>query len=180
MTKHQLAALCCKVLGLYTILVNLQTFAMGLGSLSMSSKTEGYAFYMVLSFLANLIALVGGVGLWMFADNLAKRMVSNGGDETINLAGSPDRAQEIAFSVIGLSILVKTIPNIIRVIIEKLTTNSSERLQFYGGATKIGQMTISDIAFLAVELGIGLWLVFGVDGFVGMISSLRNAGLRKE
>jgi hypothetical protein len=177
-TRFQLSVLCCKVLGLYLGLTNLQMAALHLGSLPMLSRTEGMAVYTLMACVANGIGIVISVCLWIFADAIALRM---GGPDTRSNAGltvSAPQFQSIAFSVIGLVLLTKAIPNIIRAVIDETLKNGFTHLQYFGGGSKRGPAEISDFVFLGAQTLIGLVLLIGSARLVKFVNSVRDVGER--
>ena len=136
MTKHQIAALCCRLLGLYVVFISLQSLLLNLISLTTLSKIPGYGLYVSLGFITGLASLSLGLGLWILADKLAAKMVGDENSSMTSLAVSAEQAQAIAFSVVGLFVHSNAIPSFVQWVTYQLLAKNLGHFQLYGDASQ--------------------------------------------
>ena len=173
MTTKQVAVLCCKVLSLQIIFSNVQAMAMNVSSQVFTPGQE-FAPLVIISFAINLMTFVIGLGLWIYAEGVAAKMVTPTDSESPSppLTISSDQAQAIAFSVVGLSILVHAIPQI-----AGLAGNFAIKDRL-GNFSYTDSMRFEHLVVYLVEMMAGFWLLLGSQGLVGIVNFLREAGLK--
>jgi hypothetical protein len=183
MTKREVAALACRLLGIYAFLNSLNalpvvflpfiteysdaTAAGGLGSMA--------RFWLfILNALPAALHIIAGLYLWLNADSLAGYLVSGDTDEQQMAIGQ--EAQVIAFSVLGLFTLLQVIPRIGQIITNLVVIGQQDPLMqrdFRG-------TTAPDIVSIIIQLALGLWLLFGSPGLVQWLRPMRTRDMDQE
>ena len=179
MTKREIAALACKILGIYAIITALRHLVNIVGPLAFFGVGEpSWEIKVVLLIAASIIpfALLTGFGLflWFQADRIAGYMISGEESQIVNFQTSFTDVQAIAFSVVGLLLLAEVVPDIAAII-----SNLSIRTQSPEIQMTVNAGTRSLIISLVVRLVIGLWLFFGSRGLVGLLRLTRESGSNK-
>ena len=180
MTKHEVAALLCKVLGIYALLSALNAlpllFAPALFALSNSSASATPATSVArLSWLISALPVLLDIGaalfLWLSADNLARAMVKNG-ESSAEPIISRD-VQTLVFSALGVFTLLQAIPRAGQIATTLYLVSQQDvllRREFKGASAP-------DIVALLLQLALGLWLVFGAAGLAKGLQKLRTVGV---
>jgi len=164
MPIREVAALACKILGLYTIItatVNL------VGSLIYAAGRSSLAF------APYILLLTFGLLLWLLADKLAAFMVRNPKPtKVLPINIGVEDLQIMAFSVLGLFFLGDGLPKLVSYIFTM--TAMPENI----GQTKI--LNISNLIEAGIQIALGLGLFFGSRGLSGLVNELRHAGLKNR
>jgi len=114
------------------------------------------------------------VVLWFFPMTLATKLVPGSIPDEPN--ADPPRLvewQTLGVICVGLWGVVDAIPSLV-FWITFATLNLGD--DFHGGLTPHEKATIVSAA---VQLAIGLWLVFGAKGFAALLFKIRNGGVAK-
>ncbi|HBV96504.1 MAG: hypothetical protein JL50_17020 [Peptococcaceae bacterium BICA1-7] len=177
MTGRSWAALFCKVLALYvaiTLLNNLSYYSVLPSMMGRAGAWEIAA--VTVSFLVPAILMAWlGYFLWTRAEYLSLRLT--GGSTGEEKGMSPVDAQIIAFTTVGLFVLVMAIPEIFHNMYSLYALRDAHMTTFeeWSNIGSLGNMIES-----ALKLVIGLWLLFGSRSIVFFLRSLRRAGLKNE
>ena len=181
MTKHEFAALACKVLGIYTLVNALGLLPSILGnalnSLASSStglnpalatveRTAAVAYILPLAF-----DIMAGLLLWRRADFLAARMIRDTDAAPSQIAIGAG-AETVAFSFLGLFTLLQAIPRLGLIVFNLILMSRQGPLlhRDYKG------MAAPDVVVLVIQLCLGCWLLLGAAGLARLLGSLRHAG----
>ena len=186
MTKHEIAALACKILAIYAVII-----ALGSLPVSLQFATSGFSsnvsrfsqllqkpWTLVVALAPFILQTSSGVFLWMFADSIALAMV---GETRIPPQISPQQTklrssdlQIVAFSVVGLLTLVEGISRISHIATNYLfvTTTGAASTRVY-----FRESMMATAATAVIQMIIGLWLLFGSRGLVRVLKSVRDVGL---
>lgn len=126
----------------------------------MSASTQ-----MVLLVFPIVLLLVVSLCLWLYAEEISDRMVRNlQVTEKVNL--DYEALQSIAFSVAGIVIIADALPMLFSTIIRSQLNDYRQMEQLIG------------IGSQGLKLFIGIWLFLGSRGIVGLLRSLRTAGVK--
>jgi len=178
MTKHEIAALACKILGIYAIIQAMMIlFHFGQTFRYLDYRQpEGIstAWSMIVGLVPFVLLLIFGILLWLLADQLAERMVSASEISDTRSKTNGAYIQAIAFSVVGLFVLAHAIPRAIQLIISLALSSPTMQNPWGLYANRIAQF-----GALVAQFAIGLWLVFGARGLIGILRITRQVGSKK-
>lgn len=162
MSKSDIGELCCKVLGVYCIVTALMLTQYPMSLLQPTSAQRMSRLACTAGFVPSVLLLVFGALLWKGARRL--RLISSpDGEPTAGASGiTPAVLQSIAFSALGIFILIEVISQIPN-IVTQLTfyTFNSQRLWVWG-----------NVASFLIKLALGLWLLFSAEGLRRIRGSL--------
>ena len=178
MTSRDVGVLSCKILSIYVIVIvlsQLNGLLMHYSSLlavirsSSDSPTEmNIAWF--LGSAAGMLILSGFCAfLWLGAGYLARRMVPDSEEKALGTALSARDFQVIAFSVVGLLLVVKALPD------AASTAWRYAQLPDSPGGWLRAELPMHLIR-LGLQFVIGLGLFFGARGLVGMWRKLHGLG----
>ncbi len=176
MTKHEVAVLACKILGIYFVVGGLSGLGYAVTELvrHFSRGTEGSMSNLWLATLVgSTLMVVFGILLWVLVDRIAARVVSGAEAPTEVSKISGADIQAIAFSVVGMLVLARFFPQLAQLIVYLSILDRYDH-------TPVDAMTKGRIGGLIVQLAIGLWLLLGSRGLVGLLKTVREAGLEKS
>ncbi|MFZ5644442.1 MAG: hypothetical protein ACOY46_12710 [Bacillota bacterium] len=178
MTARMLAALSCKVLAIFVLIKVISDLNWASVFISaLQPDVGGYEIIIAISAIVISFLFLTAIGyiLWFRTDYLTqKMMVKDFAIEESRLKS--DDIQAIAFSAVGVIVLADAIPDIVQQIFYIWQMRSAQYMiteqwnNFY---------TVSRIAGLSLQIVIGLWLFFGSRGIVGLVRTLRRAGVKK-
>ena len=185
MNLRSLASLSCRLLALITAVGVIHSSSALLIPLSYALSPNAGTAFPVTEFLLQLapiatLILVSMI-LWMQADHIGARMVDESDESLVNVP-KDQSLQALAFSVMGLHVLTGVLPRLAQQIIVSLTTNSASANTAYPPPADIfvATMQIGGWVSLAVELALGLWLLFGARGLVFLLANIRHIGRNRE
>lgn len=119
-----------------------------------------------------LLLLVVSIFLWLYSDKLSDHMVKNlAVNEETKI--SYEDLQIVAFSVVGLFLVVNSLPELINAAINMKMLESQRMMQPMN-------MRMTQLVGTGLKVLIGFWLLVGSQGIVGLIRTLRTAGLKNE
>ena len=185
MTPREIANLCCRVLAVYALL-------QGIGLLPRSAALIWPFIQSRVSMNeAVLAALMGaaepvlwlsaGAFLWRWSGLVAAWMVGTNLQDHRNEAESlPRKATAetvhlIAFSTVGLWLLVEVAPRFLGYLAQLITI----RLQEGHWSSIDGAAWIGTFIEESLRLAIGLYLLFGASGLLRIVRSAKNFGLEE-
>jgi hypothetical protein len=116
MSKNEIAILACRVLGVFSVVLGILVVPSLVGTAFYAGEGE-LAVVLTLFFLS-LLPMVAGLFLWRYAVPIGRRMVRDLADSTDGGAASASRIQAIAFSVVGVVVALRGLPNFAAVLIE--------------------------------------------------------------
>ena len=183
MNLRALAALSCRFLALFTAISLIQSssvfvsfFASALDARQSATITLPMAL-LQLAPVAGLILVA--LLLWTQADFIGARMVGEN-DESLVSAPTEERWQALAFSVVGLFVLTRALPQLATQIAILLAANSSTSNPYTDVFTRQSSFYAGIWISLAIEIALGLWLLFGARGLVFLLANIRNFGRDRE
>ncbi len=150
MSKSDVGEVCCKVLGVYCIITALvlTQYPISLLQTTLSQRMNRLAW--TASFAPSVLLLIVGVLLWKGAKRL--RLISSpDGEPVVSASGiTPAVLQSIAFSALGIFILIGVISQI---------PDMVTQLMFQSRALWVW----CNVASFLIKLAFGLWLLFGAE-----------------
>jgi hypothetical protein len=151
------------------------TFVIGLYQLSnnfyflFTFLKEDIPFQITYLFLFGLTFVVA-VLLWVFSNKIAQGLLHNV-EEGKKLADTTiSEIQAVAFSIVGILFIVFTFDRVLSI---------SIYLYRHRVDMDIQSELFFSLIIAAINIVIGLWLIFGSSGLVHLINRSRNAGLDK-
>lgn len=177
MNKKDIAFLWVRLAAIYIFIITLNWLAVGsyqvIVELFFSSTAKGNYSQVIISLIPLVILITAGILLWVFSKKISNHLIDESKEnerekfEQINLK----EIQVIAFSVVGLILLVNAIPEFIY----RLASLIAIANDGYGGMrNKIGLYL--PIIRDSIKLIIGFSLFFGAKGLLGILNKARNAG----
>jgi len=180
MTKHEIAALLCKVLAIIT-LINAINLASTLYSLILEIiQNGGFSSYIggpsftqtavIFQAFPVIFSIIAGLYLWFRADDMAALMVKESATDTESeplVIGA--EAQSLVFAGLGVYTLLHAIPQAAQSITTYIYLTASDAYTH----SNTGQWSVPESVKTFVELGLGLWLLFGASGLVRLLAMMR-------
>lgn len=177
MNYRIITKIACKLLALHFFLVSMNYMpSMFLNLIVNHERYTNIIFEFLPTFLSGIIMISTAILLWIFADKLSKAIVKDGPENIENNEIDYQKIAIIAFTVIGLFVLTKAVPELVRIsILDNLLVSS----QLGYKETKPHMDTIARIIGETIKVGLGLWLLLGAKGIFNGIKGLRNLGLNR-
>jgi len=175
MPIREVAALACKIFGLYTIvtatvdLFGALIFAADQNALSFAAGQK------ILSVAPYILLLIFGLLLWLFADKLATFMVRNRKPtKVLPINISVEDLQIMAFSVLGLFFLGDGLPKLVSYIITiAAVPGTMEQM-----SKSLYNSNLANMVEVIIQIALGLGMFFGSRGLSGFLNGLRKAGVK--
>jgi hypothetical protein len=173
MTKHEIASLSSKLLGIYSVLHSftyLQSFGVQLSFANANSS--GRDLFFIYSFTVVAFCVTFGLGLVLFFFSNRTAIIFVGREET-NSEPENERTnnfQLIAFSVVGVLLITRGLPHVLRVIL-MIWFSMRDELPRYA----VSRQIYIDAFVSLMEVALGCWLLFGTSGIINVINKLRKS-----
>lgn len=171
MRKRDILIIANKILGIYLLvraLEMLQTIGMAVSTLPQLSSDEGMQgiWFLIGSIVPFLLLIAAGLCLIKCADSFATKLCV--GEKINDMEGNIERdvLQEIAFSTLGVFVIVNAIPRITQIIVN-LSIQGQWRERVLLG-------TWGAIIGFVIQLAIGIFLIFGSKGLVGLLKKCHR------
>ena len=170
MSYQKIALLACRIIAVFII-------ANWLGNLSASLVAFFYQPFNLQNLIYGVVSMalpvVVGILLWVFSTRLAAYMVKplERGEETPAVMVEPETVHALAFTIVGILLLVNALPNLV----SALTTYSL--LPEHAVARSLVEV-ISRVTDSAVRIILGLCLIFGSKGLAGLLKKIKTAGVK--
>ena len=169
MTGSQIASLSLKLMGIFTIiqavpiLKDLSSYFMFKGSNFMEpDKLPPSYNYLLIGILSSICLLILlGACLIIYSDSLGKKIIKENNDTKISTDLTAKDLQAIAFSVIGLVMIVFAIPHLVKI------ASNIQVLKLYGNEYPGKNVSAGTWAYaigLSVQVIMGLLLFLGSRG----------------
>ncbi len=181
MSKREIAALACRILALYAFIQALASIGFVPWMIVRASETAGLlksVLYVLMGVLPFTLCTGAGIVLWVQAQRIGGRMLSGLDDPEAEMKVVPFDLQVIAFSVVGLALLVQTVPRLVSTFWMLLYA----RAKWPPELQEIYRVRVDwkNAITMVVRLGLGLWLLLGARGLVGFLRKVRTAGHKKS
>lgn len=126
MSKHEIASLSCKILGIYMILQGINVIA------NVLSDSIAQPIQMAPVTLMNIIFpfiffIIFGVMLWFLSDKLSVRMVKGGALHKESSDVKASDVQRILFSVLGLFFIGSSLPKVVSTLTSIYSMSETDR-----------------------------------------------------
>ncbi|SKC81938.1 hypothetical protein [Maledivibacter halophilus] len=174
MNYKVISKMSCKIISIYMFfkfITAFQSFFYVFYPNSQAQIEQNSVFF----FLPFIISLFLSIILWVFADKISSYMVKEPTNSSNNVKVDYIELQAIAFSVVGITVLVNSIPQIIRLGIDMKTIVSNDIIANWD---MLLRTTKSQMIGYIIKTILGLWLLFGSNGIVGLVKTLRTAGVK--
>jgi hypothetical protein len=171
MTKRDMANLLLKAFSIYSFLMALQNAPYLINDLVLLQE-QTFPKVMQIS-IPTFTMLLAGILLWVVSGRGAKLILGYENNEASDVVvhASLHDIQVLAFSLCGLYLLSKAVPDLIQ------NTLIIIWVSFQG--SKIENMA-PHMLYSIIYVCIGIWLLFGAKGIVVFIKKLRRAGQFKS
>ncbi len=162
--KDTIAIIFFRFVSIYSIVKAVEFFA---NKSTYFFNPDNYTIIIVIQILTpSIIMLLCAVILWRIAPLIVLRL-SNTADQEVTFEGSQDDLYEVAFSTIGLFIIVESIPEMINFVsFFSLDQSPNKSMLLLGGL-------ISAIGWFG-KLFLGIWLIIGTKKIIKLVRSLRH------
>jgi hypothetical protein len=180
MTKRETAVLACRLFTIYGLFTFLSWAGIVVqGGWSMFRFQPGTSIGEMLLLIAfvtpTILILFFSIWIWRNADWLASKLLPepevSTGESTLNASD----LQIVAFSVVGLLVIVEALPQISSIVLEYMY-----RTEVAGSRQSVTPILGRPLVLGIIKLLLGVGLLFGARGLAGFLRTLRTAGTPKE
>lgn len=188
MTKREIANLCCRVLAVYALIQGIQVISEVMSLLGyvlgLPYGPSGLTLQYLTSAVGPALMFVFAILLWRKSGVVAAWMV---GHDLQDEQHEPDAQRQlitaremhmIAFSVLGLWVLVEAVPAILAVMSQFVMAEHDSASAPY--RESVMQAYSRSLVDLICRVLVGLWLLFGASGLVDLLRRARNFGLEER
>jgi hypothetical protein len=168
MTSAQIVGLGVRLFAIWLV-VSMLRHVPGIWQFNLSGTAAGNNSTNVVIVAVTVIILALAAGLWFFPLTVAGKLIPRSG-KTDHLRVPLDEAESIGFSLLGLWVLASSVPDVfywVFMTYQALRLNSMLELR----ANDYSYMVTT-----AVEVILGIWLLFGARGLRGLLRWARRAG----
>lgn len=141
--------------------------------LSYSSSDLDFINTLMILSATGISVLLCAIILWCYADKIALAIIKDIPEKNEKINVEYDKIALIAFTVAGIFVLTKAVPDLIRMTFQ-LNWQLTNQLNFK--ETKSYIEALSRIIGIVVQVGMGVWLAIGSKGLVKALSAFRNFG----
>ena len=177
MTKSDIFSLALKILGIYTLIIAISslrmTFYMIFAYFNNHQSAPSMASIIVGSLLPLLLLLLLSYYLIDRSDKLGKLVFPNSQSEKVVVSISTAEVQAIAFSIIGVLVIVWAIPKLFQVVIQISFLKLHLKDVFSPG---MSQKLIEYSIDVLSRLALGIYLFFGSKGLVKIWHRIHALG----
>ena len=164
----QVVGLVVRLFAVFLVVYNLRYANSVIGfAVTRSPDFLGSALTLILGFIPMAVAIL----LWMFPLAIASKLVPEIKNTSTPNPVSKDELQIVAFSVLGLWILMSAIPDTFYWMTFVYRVNAIEI-----GKPQLSPENIAAMVSTGIELALGIWLLFGSQGISGLVRRFRYAG----
>jgi hypothetical protein len=142
--------------------------------ISYRSEFEGFSQNILPLFSSGSVMFIAAILLWVFADKAAMAIVKGESECIEHHQADYNKIAIITFTLAGLFVLLKAVPDLVRMIIHHsfmLTNNLNYK------ETSAYIDSLSRIIGEVVQVALGIWLLIGSKGIFKAIRSLKDLGL---
>lgn len=174
MNYRNIAKLACQIMAIYYFILSINMIPSFIVTLVYFHDRINDMGQQISSYLAmSGPMLIASIILWVFADKISKLMAGDSLESTENISLDLKNKTVLAFVIMGMFILTRSIPDLTRLLSQFMIMNSgqmvnSESKAYIDYLTRI----IADI----VQILMGLWLLLGSRGIVKVLQGFRDFG----
>lgn len=139
------------------------------GMWQFNASVEGGSSAYVVTVVVGVLLLVLAAGLWFFPLTVAKNLIPSS-SKTDYVQVPLDQAQSVGFTLLGLWVLASAVPDAFYWLFLIYRASIPETL--FGLRTS----DYANVVSTAVEVILGVWLLFGARGLLGLLRRARSAG----
>ncbi len=172
MTKHEIASLASKLLGIFSVVQSFryfQTLGLQLSLSNTDSASSESLFAYGITALGFFITLVIGLLLFFCSKRTAIMLIGKENDTAVSEQVTTNNIQAIAFSVVGVILITMALPRISKIILMVWLAYRDSLPR-----SLVTTQIYIDIFVSLIELALGLWLLFGTSGIINIINKLRK------
>ena len=177
MTKHQIGALASRLLGLYFIIHSagyLSAMGTQLSLRSAANVVHDELLFITITLACFAFTLGAGIYLFLRAERITDVIVkSDEPDEHVASVRSRNIGI-IAFSTVGILVTVQTVPHVLGLILNYWFSREG-----WSYRNTTSAVTYIDFVTSLLQLGIGLWLLFGSSAIARFVNRIRG-GVEEE
>lgn len=180
MNEKSIANIACKVLAIYVIILGIKNISYLLSISLFPYISQGFNKSTIIqmifvSILPSIIYITMGLVLWFKSIKISNYMIHDNEDILIEKSKlDVIELQTVAFSVVGLVILVNLIPDFFRLLSKLLYFKSG-----YIPKESVEQLEIKiSIIEIIIRFIVGLLLLLKSRGVVGFIKNMQKAGVK--
>lgn len=165
--------LVCRIMAIYFFVIGLNyipNLIVNLVYYSKSIENLGYTIFLSLSMSVPM--LISSIFLWMFDDSIAKNTVKESVENQDMQPIDYKNIAIVAFVILGMFILINSIPAFVTTFIQYKQT-VSQGINQGNGSINIYARMIGD----AVKILLSILLILGSRGIANVISAFRNLGM---
>ena len=165
MTKSDIFSLALKILGIYAIIVAISTLRFSLSMIFAYVTNPQYSPSLVSiiagSLLPLLLLLILSYYLIKRSDKLGKTIFPNSQSEKVLVSLSSVEIQAIAFSIIGVLVIVWALPKLFEIVTQLSYSKIHQGDVF---SVRMGQKLIEYSVDVVIRLALGIYLFIGSKG----------------
>jgi len=158
MNRHFYTSLAFKIFGLYCVI-------QGLNSIPFLFKFN-FEGWMFLAIGPIFFPLIAGIFLFLFANGIANYLVGPKQDNMVKDTIHIDEIRSVAFSIVGLFILARILPQISQLISPFVWIRVIEDGEISG---KMTSLVVEMIPALLIQIFIGLWLFLRPNSVINLL-----------
>jgi len=170
MDKKYIVALGIRIAALFYIIYIIRDGSAFLYTMVKLQEETNWTF--IATIILGILILIGVIIL-KFPLFFAGKLLPNSSEYNTNKNYGLEDIQMVAFTIVGLLVLVRALPDIIYWLIVMLEYRSEIPI------TELRPEDIGNIYATILELMIGFWLLFGAKGLRKILHSFRYAGIEK-
>lgn len=173
MKKEEFAYIGCKLLALYWLINAFNLLASSIATISMLKNTESISYFsmasLYISYLPVAVHIILAIFFWFGANRFIKHIFSNT-YEAKSSCVTAHQVQTIAFSVVGLLLIVWSAPEIINLLYK---THLWKEFDSYSEPPINVKAKMVE---LTLKILLGVILFFGAKGLSGLLLHIRALG----
>jgi hypothetical protein len=168
MTSAQIVGLGVRLFAIWLV-VSVLRHVPGIWRFNASAAAAGNGSTNLVIIVVTVLILAVAAGLWFFPLTVANKLVPRS-SKTEQLHVPIDQAQSVGFSLLGLWVLTSSVPDSFYWVF--MTYQASR-------PNSMLELRASEYSYMistAVEVILGIWLLFGAKGLRGLLRWARTAG----
>jgi len=173
MKKEEFAYIGCKLLALYWLINAFNLLASSIATISMLKSTESISYFsmasLYISYLPIAVHIILAIFFWFGANRFIKHIFYNSYEKNSSCV-TTHQVQTIAFSVVGLLLIVWSTPVIIHLLYKVHLLKEFD--SYYETPINIKAGMVE----LILKFSLGVILFFGAKGLSGFLIHIRELG----
>jgi hypothetical protein len=170
LSKHEIAILACKILGVYMIIQGINVLA-NVVTATFIMPDQSASTMLVNVIFPFIFLIIFGIILWFLSGKLSAFMVKGEAHSKEDSDIKANDLQRVAFSFLGLLFMGTSLPKLISGLMNFIAMK-----EMIDTTMRLLPGLLGNIA----QLIIGLGIFFGSQGLVNLLEYIRHFGLKKE